>query len=142
VPDVCPSCGRPIRATAGYASTSRCVDRFEVGDRVVTVALTGDLDLDVVGEVREALYDACDSGRHVVLDLERVTLIDSTGLGALVRAHQHAKRNGRMLCLVRPSRFVVTVLHTMRLIRIFPSFIDHAGVSAWLDEHDAIDVAA
>ena len=47
-----------------------------------------------------------------------VGLIDSVALGALVRAHQHTKRHDRLLCLVAPIWFVVTVLHTMRLLGI------------------------
>uniref|UniRef100_UPI003F49F243 STAS domain-containing protein n=1 Tax=Micromonospora chalcea TaxID=1874 RepID=UPI003F49F243 len=43
----------------------------------------------------------------------------SAGLGLRARAHQDARRDGRRLCLLSPSRFVLTVLHTMRLDGVF-----------------------
>jgi anti-sigma B factor antagonist len=61
-----------------------------------------------------------------------VRLIDSTALGLLVRAHQDAKRYGRFVCLVAPSRFVITVLHTMRLRAVFPDFPDLGQTREWL----------
>ncbi|MDI5943965.1 STAS domain-containing protein, partial [Micromonospora sp. DH15] len=44
--------------------------------------------------------------------------------GLLVRAHQEARQRGVVLCLAAPSRFVRTVLHTMRLDGLFPTFAD------------------
>lgn len=61
-------------------------------------------------------------GPHVLVDLTECATIDSDGLGLLVRAHQEARREDRSLCLVAPSRFVMTVLHTMRLEHVFPVF--------------------
>ncbi|MFI6064235.1 STAS domain-containing protein [Micromonospora sp. NPDC051227] len=47
---------------------------------------------------------------------------DPTGLGLLVRAHPDARERGVTLCLAAPSRFIRTVLHTMRLDGAFPIF--------------------
>lgn len=93
------------------------------GDTVVLV-LRGDLDLLVEEPLRQVLTDACDQHRNVLLDLGDVRLIDSTGLGLLVRAHQAVKRNDGVVCLVAPSRFIQAVLHTMRLDPVFPIFQD------------------
>ncbi len=59
-----------------------------------------------------------------VLDLHAVHLIDSAGLGLLVRAHHEAKHRGGSLSLVAPSRYVRTVLHTMRLDTVFHTYPD------------------
>jgi anti-anti-sigma factor len=56
------------------------------------------------------------------MDLTRAATIDSVGLGAVVRARQAARRRGGDLLLAAPSRFVQTVLHTMRLDGAFPTF--------------------
>lgn len=100
---------------------------------VVTVALHGDLDLLVQSLLRETLCQACTTHRHVLLDLADVRLIDSTGLGLLVRAHQAVKRKDGKLALVAPSKFVQTVLFTMRLHPVFPIFRDVAAALEWLD---------
>ncbi|MEU4555344.1 anti-anti-sigma factor [Micromonospora violae] len=91
-------------------------------DDVTVVAAAGDVDLDTGDTLRTALRHAADMGGHVVVDLSRVHLIDSTGLGLLVRAHREARERGATLCLAAPSRFVRTVLHTMRLDGAFPLF--------------------
>ncbi|SCG64505.1 STAS domain-containing protein [Micromonospora coxensis] len=91
-------------------------------DDTTVVAATGDIDLDTGDTLRTALRHAADMGGHVVVDLTDVHVIDSTGLGLLVRAHREARDRGATLCLVRPSRFVRTVLHTMRLDPVFPIY--------------------
>jgi anti-sigma B factor antagonist len=83
------------------------------------VSMTGDIDLRDAEPVRDALAHAVALHSAVILDLAAVDTIDSTGLGLLVRAHQDAKQRGGQLCLAAPSRFVLTVLHTMRLDRVF-----------------------
>ncbi|MFE9690277.1 STAS domain-containing protein [Micromonospora sp. NPDC005806] len=77
---------------------------------------------DLVDPVRRALAESVTLGDRVLVDLTEVEVIDSAGLGLLVRARQHARQDGRRLCLVAPSRFVLTVLHTMRLDGVFPVF--------------------
>ncbi|MEU8241983.1 STAS domain-containing protein [Actinoplanes missouriensis] len=87
-------------------------------DAVIVTPLA-DLDRDVAEEIRPTLMSAAGAGRDVVVDLHAVHLIDSAGLGLLVRAHREAKRHGAQLSLAEPSRFVQTVLHTMRLDGVF-----------------------
>ncbi|WFE99922.1 STAS domain-containing protein [Micromonospora sp. WMMD964] len=91
-------------------------------DDVTVIAATGDIDIDSGDTLRTALRHGAEVGRHVVVDLSRVHLIDSTGLGLLVRAHRDARERGVTLCLAAPSRFIRTVLHTMRLDGAFPIF--------------------
>ncbi|MFC0506443.1 STAS domain-containing protein [Micromonospora costi] len=77
-------------------------------------------EIDPAEAVRRALREGIDVGGQVLVDLTEVEVIDSAGLGVLVRAHQEARDRGATLCLVAPSRFVLTVLHTMRLDGLFP----------------------
>ena len=79
-------------------------------------------EVDAAEPVRRALSEALTLGPQILVDLGEVTTIDPVGLGLLVRAHQEARQEGRSLGLVAPSRFVLTVLHTMRLEQIFPVF--------------------
>ncbi|MEW2331717.1 STAS domain-containing protein [Micromonospora chersina] len=79
-------------------------------------------DVDPAERVHRALEEAVTVGDRVLVDLTGVEVIDSAGLGLLVRAHQESRQDGRRLCLVAPSRFVLTVLHTMRLDGVFPVF--------------------
>ncbi|BEL05230.1 hypothetical protein Q0Z83_034210 [Actinoplanes sichuanensis] len=90
------------------------------------IVLPTDLDQHLADEVRPAITEAAESGRDLVIDMGGSGTIDPAGLGLLVRAHRSARQNGATLCLVAPSRFVLTVLHTMRLDGVFPIYPDEA----------------
>ena len=53
-------------------------------DGVAVVDVDGDLDLASVGDVDAALQDALSGGEPVVVDLEDVSFIDSTGMKAMI----------------------------------------------------------
>jgi anti-anti-sigma factor len=91
-------------------------------DDATVVTASGDIDVATGDALRAALRQAADGGAPVLVDLSRVRAIDSTGLGLLVRAHLDARERGLTLCLAAPSRFIRTVLHTMRLDGVFPIF--------------------
>lgn len=88
----------------------------------VVVRLAGDVDLDVVDDLRTALDDAVALRPYVIVDLTAAAAVDSLGLNTLVRGRNAARRNGGELLLVGPSRFVQTVLRTMRLHTAFRVF--------------------
>ncbi|BBH67161.1 hypothetical protein ACTI_38460 [Actinoplanes sp. OR16] len=90
----------------------------------VIVTPPADLDTEVAELIRPALMEAAAEGLDVVVDLREVHIIDSAGLGLLVRAHQEAKQHGGRFALAAPSRFVLTVLHTMKLDGMFALYPD------------------
>ncbi|GIJ23658.1 hypothetical protein Vlu01_42820 [Micromonospora lutea] len=90
------------------------------GAEIATVP--ADLAQDTGDALRAALRGAFDVSGTVVVDLTRVQVIDSVGLGMLVRAHRDVRERGGRLCLAAPSRFIRTVLHTMKLDGVFPIF--------------------
>jgi anti-sigma B factor antagonist len=64
---------------------------------VVIAAVTGDVDIFTVARLRECLSGLADGGRTLIVDLNRVTFIDSAGLGALVGAARRAAAHGGSL---------------------------------------------
>jgi len=98
-------------------------------DAVVITPL-GDMDADLVERLRDDVMRAAHAHAHVVADLHAVDFIDSAGLGLLVRCHQEAKQHQATFTLAAPSRFVLTVLHTMRLDGVFRSFPNHRDALA------------
>ena len=48
---------------------------------IVIAAVTGGVDIFTVALLRECLFELADSGRTLIVDLNRVTFIDSAGLG-------------------------------------------------------------
>jgi anti-sigma B factor antagonist len=67
---------------------------------VVIAAATGEIDLSTVSQLRERLFELADSGGTLIVDLNRVTFIDSAGLGALVSAARRADAHGGSLYAV------------------------------------------
>jgi anti-sigma B factor antagonist len=67
-----------------------------------TIQLYGELDLHTARELAPALSEAVgDVSRELVVDLRRVTFIDSTLLGALARAAGQMRNQGRTVTLIR-----------------------------------------
>lgn len=129
-PHCCPGCtfaapAQPPVADPGSRSHGASYDirtSDDFGAAVIT-PLT-DLDAHLVERLRDDLMRAAALHEHVVVDLHAVRSIDSAGLGLLVRARQEAKQHDATFDLVAPSRFVLTVLHTMRLDGVFRAFPD------------------
>ena len=89
-----------------------------LGD-VTVVTVAGDVDLDTGETLRMAMQHAADMGGHVVVDLGRTDLVDSTALGLLVRAHRAAADRGAVLCVAAPSPLIRRVLRVTRLDEVF-----------------------
>jgi anti-anti-sigma factor len=68
-------------------------------DGVHVVALSGELDLRAAGELEVALAEHGDDAR-ICLDLVDLQFIDSTGLAAVIRAHQALAAGGGALVVV------------------------------------------
>jgi anti-sigma B factor antagonist len=73
-------------------------DRLSVtvrrGDGPAVITVSGEVDLSTVSQLRERLFELADDGEPLIVDLEKVTFIDSTGLGALVGAYRRAAAHG------------------------------------------------
>ena len=72
--------------------------RREPGYVVVTVA--GEVDIATVAALRERLSALAAGGLPLVADLDQVSFIDATGLGALAGAAREAAEHGTSLHLV------------------------------------------
>lgn len=92
---------------------------------VRVVRLTGALDAVASGEVRKQLSELVRDGvMRLVIDLEGVNRIDSTGLGALVTTLKAARDRGGELVLASLTPSVRTVVELTRLHRIFDIYDD------------------
>ena len=85
-------------------------------DGLVHVELRGELDLSTVAKVQDELRRVeANSPPVVVLDLSKLTFLDSTGLRCLVTADQRARDEGRRVVLVRGPDPVQRVFSITRL---------------------------
>jgi anti-sigma B factor antagonist len=87
--------------------------------KTITVALHGEVDVLNVDQVRMALTEAIGAGpAQIVVDLDDLSFIDSTGLGALVFGFQRARDAGIGFRLTRPTRGVRHVLVLSGLLEV------------------------
>jgi anti-sigma B factor antagonist len=88
----------------------------EEQDGLVHVALRGELDLSSVAKVQDELRRIeASSPSLLVLDLSKLTFLDSTGLRCLVTADERAREQGRRVVLVRGPEAVQRVFAITRL---------------------------
>jgi len=94
--------------------------------RAKLVKLRGKLSLgDPVDRLRETLADLMDNGDcRIVVDLGEVPMVDSSGIGLLVKSLTSAKERGGALRLLNPSKFVVQTLKMIGLLNLFEIFQD------------------
>src|SRR5580700_3239788 len=64
------------------------------------VAVAGEVDIATVTRLRESLFELAASDRALVVDLDQVSFIDSSGLAALVGAARRAAAHGARLQVV------------------------------------------
>ena len=64
---------------------------------VVIAAVTGEIDISTVPQLQVRLFELADGGGTLIVDLNRVTFIDSAGLGALVGTARRAAEHGGSL---------------------------------------------
>ena len=94
----------------------------------MTVRLHGDIDLATVPHVRAALVDLHERGhRHLLVDLARVDIIDSTGIGVLIGALRRARAAGGTVRLGERSVEVDKVFALLGLSDLFDGALPAEG---------------
>jgi len=88
-------------------------------DDLVVVTLSGELDIYTVPAFRREVAHLDPTQCTVVVEMSDVTLIDSSGLGALVGLRNRAHHAGRKVGIAGPSPRVMRVLEVTGLREAF-----------------------
>lgn len=96
--------------------SERADDGLEVVASEDGLVVRGEIDLDSTDRLMEAVEE---SNGRVVLYLDEVTFIDSSGLRGLLRAQQTVRERGDELVLSRPSAVVRRLLEITGLLGEF-----------------------
>jgi anti-sigma B factor antagonist len=101
-------------------------------DQVKIVRLRGKLNLGAaLDRANETLKDLVNAGEsRFLLDLQEVPMIDSSGIGLLVRYLTAAKQHGGSLKLLNPSKFALQTLKLVRVLSLFEVFEDQQAAVA------------
>lgn len=113
-PKADPTAGGPPPAPSGETMDIEVTRSAEI----TVVAPDGDLDMSAADKMKRTLTELVDKGgRKLLVDLARVTYVDSSGLGALVAAMKHARAAGGDLRLCAMQDDVRAIFEMTRLIK-------------------------
>ena len=86
---------------------------------VVVCRVAGEVDVFTAPQLREALVGAIEEGsRDVVVDLQGVDFLDSTGLGVLVAGLKRVRQYGGDLSLVCTREHILKILDITGLVKV------------------------
>jgi len=87
---------------------------------IPVVELEGEVDLSTSPQFKETVYRLIDSGkRDIVVDLDGLDFMDSTGLGVLVAVLKRTSMEGGRVRLVCSKRSILKVFHVTGLDKVF-----------------------
>ncbi|TMD97492.1 MAG: STAS domain-containing protein [Chloroflexi bacterium] len=90
---------------------------------VTVLAPTGRLDVAGAPALKEAIGEVVRNGPpKVVIDMEGVSFVDSTGLGSVIAALKQIRNSQGELRLAAPNQQVRVVLELTTLDRVFPYY--------------------
>jgi anti-sigma B factor antagonist len=87
------------------------------------LSLRGEIDVYTAPLLRQALVDLIDRGtRNIVVDMERVDFLDSTGLGVLVEGLKRVRTREGNLSIVATHEKILKIFDITGLNKAFPLF--------------------
>ncbi|HEY3195413.1 MAG TPA: STAS domain-containing protein [Candidatus Dormibacteraeota bacterium] len=99
------------------------VESRQTDNGVTVIAPSGRLDVAGAPALKEAVNEAVKSGQpRLVIDMEGVSFVDSSGLGSVVAALKLARNSSGDLRLAAPNQQVRVVLELTTLDRVFPYY--------------------
>src|ERR1700737_423332 len=104
-------------------SVSLDVESRQTDSGVTVLAPTGRLDVAGAPALKDAVSEAMKNGKHrLVIDMEGVSFVDSSGLGSVVAALKQVRTSQGDLRLAAPNQQVRVVLELTTLDRVFPYY--------------------
>ena len=110
--------------------TEIAIERPDGQAEVTVVRPRGRLDMQSAQGLRQELAQLADAGQpRLVLDLEGVGFMDSSGLGAIISGLKAARQNGGDLRIARANEQVRLVLQLTSLDRVLHPYesVEEAG---------------
>ena len=95
--------------------TSRTEGDFEI------IEVGGEIDVYTAPKLREAIVSAVDAGHtHLIIDVQKVEFLDSTGLGVLVGALKRVRADSGSLDIVCTQERILKIFRITGLTKVFP----------------------
>jgi anti-sigma B factor antagonist len=96
--------------------------RTEERGEAVVLHPAGEVDLATVSSLWSMMKSAGEGGRHVIVALNEITYIDSTGIKALLDVHRLLRQRSQRLLLADPTSMVRKVIEITALEKVIPVY--------------------
>ncbi|HEY0798764.1 MAG TPA: STAS domain-containing protein [Candidatus Baltobacteraceae bacterium] len=94
------------------------------------VELSGEIDVYTSPKVKDAITELIDKGHYnLVINLEKVRYIDSTGLGVLIGGLKRVREHGGSVNLVCTNPQIKKIFDITGLVKIFGIFDDESAAT-------------
>lgn len=94
-------------------------------DDYATLTLKGEFDTFYCPKLQEEVDGLLASGiSHVILNLRLVKFINSTALGAIIKAYKRCKAEGGQMVISQPSSFARDIITKLGISKLVPMFDD------------------
>ncbi len=92
-------------------------------DDLCVISLEGEVDVYTAPQLKQSLVDSIDSGCvNILVDMQQVGFIDSSGLGVLVGGLRRAKEQSGAIRLVCSRDNILKIFRITGLDKVFPIF--------------------
>ncbi len=111
------------------------IDVKELDNDIAILAIDGEIDIYTSSDLKDALIQQIDSGaKHIIMDLENVTYIDSSGIGVFISTLATLKKLGGKICIIKITASVKKVFELTKLTNFFKIYKDEEEAIAGLLE--------
>ncbi len=101
----------------------------------VVIDVAGRVTIGPDAKMRDAIHETLEAGAlNIIMNMERVTKLDSSGIGELVAAHASVRKRGGRFILVALSDGLAAVLQITQVLGVLESFDDMEAALAALGE--------
>jgi len=92
-------------------------------DGVGVIVLEGEVDVYTAPKLKSRLIDLVDEGKYnIIIDLQKVEFMDSSGLGVLVGGLKRVKSHQGSISLVCTQENILKIFRITGLVKVFPIF--------------------
>jgi stage II sporulation protein AA (anti-sigma F factor antagonist) len=105
---------------------------FQVTEDILIAAAYGEIDHHTAGKLREEIDEAMLAFRcrHLVLDLKKVSFMDSSGIGVVLGRYNKVKRKNGTLYLTGCSDYIERILHMAGVFTVIEK-LDSVEDAVW-----------
>ena len=92
-------------------------------DGMVLLKLNGEVDVYTAPKLKSRLIDLVDQGKFkIIVDLEEVDFMDSSGLGVLVGGLKRVRSHDGAIALICTQENILKIFRITGLVKVFPIF--------------------